>query len=109
MGVYLTEASQGEPVRKFTILEFMGPFQHTFPTSHKSLKDDLQGCLRWGRTGSCPSVLLREGGRGAKIARRNEPFPSFLYSKGAFSGVIDILVQEQHFLGQPVDPQLYMV
>ena len=52
-----------------------------------------QGCLRW------------EAG-GARIALHAELLPSLLPSEGAFSDVVDGLIQENFSGGKPPDPKL---
>ena len=66
----------------------------------------MQGRLLWGAGWAAnPLILIHGGTLGARISLRTKFFPSLLSSKGAFSGTVDILVQENYSGGKPPDPQ----
>ena len=49
------------------------------------------------------------GAGGARIALHTQLFPALLSSKGAFSGIVDSLVQETISGGKPPDPLINIV
>ena len=58
-----------------------------------------------GQEGQLPPLPSSMGGTGgARIALHTEFFPSLLSSKGAFSGILGSLVQENFSQGKPSDP-----
>ena len=62
-----------------------------------------------GQKEQLPPLLLAMGAGGARIAVHAEFFPSLLPCEGAFSGVVDSLVQETFSGGKPLDSQINMV
>ena len=61
-----------------------------------------QGHLRWG--GQLLLLLSFMGAGGARIAFYTKLLPSLLNFEGAFSRVVDRLVQENFSRGKPPDP-----
>ena len=56
-----------------------------------------------GQEGQMPPSALIHGAGGARIALNTEFFPSLLLSEGAFSVIVDSLVEET-FVGSPRTP-----
>ena len=67
-----------------------------FLTSVTHLQDwSSEGRLHWeGRRGSCPLLPHPWGAGGTRIALHTDFIPSLLSSEGAFSGIVDSLVED---------------
>ena len=77
---------------------------------------EQQSCYRDCSSGKATSVFLLPwagtntlGGIGARIALHAELLPSLLPSEGAFSDVVDGLIQENFSGGKPPDPPITVV
>ena len=58
-----------------------------------------------GQEGQLPPLSLSMGAGGARIVLNAELFPPLLSSEGAFSGIVDSLVQENFSGASPQTPK----
>ena len=74
-----------------------------------SILEVVEYLLNIGRVrDACAAGHLWRAG-GAILAPHTELIPSLLSSEGAFSGIVDSLVQENFFWGQATSPQIFIV